>query len=52
MVALGEKVEDVVSRRVEGKGHQECVEKVEAVVTDFDKTLQQALQRTTVHLQV
>ncbi len=29
----------MVSSRVEGKRHQECVEKVKAVVTDFDQTL-------------
>ena len=40
MIALREEVEDMVSRRVEGKGHQEGVEKVKAVVTDFDQPLQ------------
>ena len=40
MIALGKEVEDMVSRRVEGKGHQEGVEKVEAVVADFDQPLQ------------
>lgn len=40
MVALGEEVQDMVSRCVEGKGHQECIEKVKAVVANFDQPLQ------------
>ena len=40
MIAFGEEVEDMVSRRIEGKGHQEGVEKIKAVVADFDQPLQ------------
>ena len=50
MVARDEKVENVVSRRVEVKGHKERVEKVKPVVTDFDQSVQETLKVTTVDL--
>lgn len=40
----------MVCRRVEVKGHQKCVEKVESIMADFDQPVQQALQVPTVHL--
>ena len=49
VIALGEKIEDVVCGSVKGKGHEERVEKVKSMV-HFDQSLQQTIKRTTVHL--